>query len=65
MTSQECFRAKAKPGHWFVNVAPLGEDPDWREEVAPLPASNLIFGYTESDLMAWQRKQSHPTQKGA
>lgn len=56
MTSKEMMRAEAKPGYWFVNVARLGERPDWQERVAPHD-SGLLFGHRPSDLLAMQYKR--------
>ena len=57
MTSQEMMRTTAKPGYWFVNVAPLGADPDWVLQVAPLKENNLLFGYEQKEFLQKQYKK--------
>jgi len=61
MTSQESFRSALPAGHWFKNVAPLGEKPDW--QVVPKPPEFLneipgpaLFGYPEEEFMRRQYK---------
>jgi hypothetical protein len=61
MTSQEMFKAKAKPGYCWVNVAALGEAPDWQEQVSPHGAMSdpnagirTLFGYDTQEFMARQ-----------
>lgn len=57
MTSHELRSAIAKPGYWFVNIAPLGSDPDWVEQIMP-PDQDLnddrLFGIGRTEFM---RKQ--------
>ena len=57
LTSKEMLKTDAKPGYWWVNVAPLGEPPMWRQEVAP-HESGLLFGYEPTELMAKQYKRA-------
>jgi hypothetical protein len=59
MTSQEMMKAKAKPGYWFVNVAPLGDEPDWIEQRVPYfdpLADRKLFGYDAKEFMQRQYK---------
>lgn len=55
MTTQEMMRAQSRPGYWFVNVAPLGEAPNWTEQVQP-HVQSYLFGYEPRDLLAKQYK---------
>lgn len=54
MSTQEMMRARHRPGYWWINVAALGEAPDWREQVAPLQADDRLFGYERDEFMAKQ-----------
>lgn len=57
MTSKQMRKATLKPGYWFVNVAPLGSDPDWREQPAQPdqdPNDDRIFGYDRQEFMSRQ-----------
>ncbi|WP_277019035.1 MULTISPECIES: hypothetical protein [Paracoccus] len=55
MTSTEMRKhPPLAPGYHFSNVAPLGQDPDWRVELAPPAASGFLFGYEPADLLAKQ-----------
>lgn len=56
MTTQEMMKTQAKQGYWFVNVSAVDEKPDWREQVAPLIATNTLFGYDPDAFMAKQYK---------
>lgn len=60
MTSQESMRHTIRPGYWMVNVAPLGSDPDWREEAKPPDVDpnkpQTLFGYEEKELLRKQYK---------
>jgi hypothetical protein len=56
MTSQEMMKTKAKPGYWWVNVAPLGSKPNWQEQVSPLRKTKTLFGYDVKEFMAKQYK---------
>lgn len=42
MTSKQMMKAKCPPGHWFVNIAPLGSKPNW--QVKPAPPRPKLFG---------------------
>lgn len=55
MTTKEMMKTKAKPGYWFVNVANLGDAPNWVEQVQP-HQSGLLFGYEPQVLLAKQYK---------
>jgi len=50
------MRATAKPGYWFVNVAPLGSAPNWVSQVAPIAESGLLFGYEQKEFLQKQYK---------
>lgn len=63
MTSQEMMKTQAKPGNVWVNIAPLGEPPDWREVKSPHgPHSDpnygigKLFGYDAKEFMRKQYK---------
>lgn len=60
MTSKESRVYVCKPGYWLVNVAPLGETPDWQEQVMPPTqdpnAKQTLFGYEEREFLAKQYK---------
>lgn len=56
VTTQEMMKTQAKPGYWFVNVSAVGENPDWREQLVPLIATNTLFGYDLDAFMAKQYK---------
>lgn len=63
MTSQEMMKTQAKPGNAWVNIAPLGEPPDWREVKSPHgPHSDpnygigKLFGYDVEEFMRKQYK---------
>lgn len=58
MTSKEAMKHKCRPGYWLENVAPLGETPDWREVVAPIPDDGKLFGYDAREFMSRQYKRS-------
>lgn len=55
MTSQEVFKTVCKPGYWFVNVALLGDAPDWvQQQIQPEQNEKTIFGYETASFMAKQ-----------
>ena len=57
MTSLEMMKATAKPGFWFVNTAPLGDDPVWELQRAPYYdplVDSKLFGYDAKQFMARQ-----------
>lgn len=55
MTSQEARRHTCKPGYWLVNVAVLGDPPNWVEQLKPHdPLEGKLFGY---ETGAFLRKQ--------
>ena len=57
MTSAEMRKSCHKPGYRWTNVAPLGSDPDWREEVEPTArGDDTLFGYDRRAFMAKQYK---------
>lgn len=56
VTTQEMMKTQAKQGYWYVNVSAVDEKPDWREQVAPLIATNTLFGYDPDAFMAKQYK---------
>lgn len=57
MTSREAFRHTCRPGYWLRNIAPLGEPPDWREEVQPQRDMGRLFGYDRDEFMAKQYRE--------
>jgi len=56
MSSKEMMKTSAKPGYWWVNKAPLGERPDWQQEVIPHDTSGMLFGYEENAFLRRQYK---------
>lgn len=57
MTSKEMLKTQCKSGYWFVNIAPLGELPQWEMQKAPYSPSmdqKTIFGYEQKAFMARQ-----------
>ena len=54
MTSEEMFRYKIKPGYWMVNVAPLGEKPDWIEQPKTERLNGKIFNRDEKQILNMQ-----------
>lgn len=60
MTTKEMMRSGHRPGYWWVNVAPLGCDPEWREQIAPLRADeSRLFGYDRDEFMRKQYRESN------
>lgn len=59
MTTQQMMKAPLKPGYWFVNVAPLGESPDWKAQTETPQETRYLFGYEPKDLLAKQYKVTH------
>lgn len=61
MTTQEMMKAKAKPGYWFVNIAPIDQPQNWVEQVMPPDVNpngydGKLFGYDEKEFLAKQYK---------
>lgn len=58
MQTKEMMKASAGSGNWFINVAPLGSNPDWQIQRAPeavnLNATATLFGYPQAAFMARQ-----------
>ena len=58
MTTQEMMKATSSLGGW-VNVAPLGDAPDWVEAWPPGTIDvnrRTLFGYDEAEFLAKQYK---------
>ena len=50
-----------KPGYWWWNTAPIGQDPVWQQTPMPDPVNlnkqiETIFGYETHAFMARQYK---------
>ena len=45
-----------KPGYWWVNIAPIGDDPKWVQQPAPVSDEGKLFGYDAKTFMAKQYK---------
>ena len=59
MTTTEMRKATHHTGQWFVNVSPLGEEPNWVIQVMPPDASTEIthlFGYDVANFLGRQYK---------
>jgi hypothetical protein len=63
MTTQEMMRAKARPGFFFTDIAPMNEPADWREVPSPHgPHSDpnygfgTIFGYDQAAFLKRQHR---------
>lgn len=56
MTSQEMMRQTCKPGYWFVNIAPIGNEPNWQQQPVPLNRDGKLFGYDEKQFLQRQYK---------
>jgi hypothetical protein len=65
MTTQEMMKSSAAPGHWWVNVARLGESPNWQQQ--PMPSKEdgdpnspayrtTLFGYDQAAFLSKQYK---------
>jgi len=59
MTSEEIVKMRGTtPGYWWVNVAPLGKKPDWREQPKPAGADSCAqFRYDAEQLSKRSREQ--------
>lgn len=58
VTTKEMMRTSHRPGYWFVNVAPLGEAPNWEEQVAPVVEDeSRLFGYDRDEFMQKQYRR--------
>lgn len=57
MTSKEARKHECKPGYWLWNVADLGEEPNWVEQIQPYQQPvGTLFGYEESAFLRKQYK---------
>jgi len=63
MTIQEMMKAQANACNVWVNIAPLGETPDWREVKSPHSQHSdpnygvgQIFGYETREFLRKQYK---------
>jgi hypothetical protein len=56
VTSQEMVKTECGAGYWLVNVAKLGEEPNWIKEPVPHDTRGTIFGYAEEAFLKRQYK---------
>jgi hypothetical protein len=53
------MRHTCQPGRWLYNQAPLGEPPDWIEQIEPPafdPNDTRLFGYDQQAFLKRQYK---------
>lgn len=46
-----------KPGYWWWNTAPIGQDPVWEQKPMPIQSDARIFGYERTEFMARQYRK--------
>lgn len=59
MTSQEMMKAHCPKGYWFLNVAGLGETPDWQIQIEPRAEQLNDFTLFSYDKDVFLAKQYH------
>ena len=57
MTSKEMMKHKIKKGYWMVNIAPLGEKPNWEEQPKIERLKGKLLNRDETELLNMQYKK--------